>query len=399
MKLPENELDLTEARILIVDDTPENIDLLGDLLADYKRSVALNGEKALKIASGPNTPDLILLDVMMPGMDGFEVCRRLKADEKTRDIPVIFITAKNSVEDEAQGLELGAVDFIAKPISPPVVLARVKNHLRLKFYSSMLQSKNAELAERNQYITDSIRYAQKIQSAILPDPKMLEKTIKDGDLIFRPKDIVSGDFFWCAEVDGIIYVAVIDCTGHGVPGAFMSMIGNTLLNDIVKVKKVSDPGQILGFLDQGIILELNKEENQDTIDGMDLALCAIDRGSRKLHFAGAYRPLFLFRDGGLNEIKGTKKSIGDRKRNTEFTTSTIDIDESTLVYLFTDGLVDQNNSDGEKFGIQSLRDHIKECATLPVTAQKERLSEKLTAFMGNEVQRDDITVAIFKPLK
>lgn len=390
-------MDLTEARILIVDDTPENIDLLGDLLADYKRSVALNGEKALKIASGPNTPDLILLDVMMPGMDGFEVCRRLKEDEKTRDIPVIFITAKNSVEDEAQGLELGAVDFIPKPISPPVVLARVKNHLRLKFYSSMLQSKNAELAERNQYITDSIRYAQKIQSAILPDPKMLEKNIKDGDLIFSPKDIVSGDFFWCAEVDGLIFVAVIDCTGHGVPGAFMSMIGNTLLNDIVKVRKVSDPGQILNLLDQGIILELNKEENQDTIDGMDIALCAIDRPAGKLHYAGAYRPLFHFHNGDLIEIKGTKKSIGDRKRQIEFATTTVDIDASSVIYLFTDGLIDQNNSAGEKFGIQSLRDHIKENATLPVTGQKEVLYNKITGFMGNEVQRDDITVAIFKP--
>ncbi len=380
-----------------MDDTPENIDLLGDLLADYKRSVALNGEKALKIASGPNTPDLILLDVMMPGMDGFEVCKRLKEDEKTRDIPVIFITAKNSVEDEARGLELGAVDFIPKPISPPVVLARVKNHLRLKFYSSMLQSKNAELAERNQYITDSIRYAQKIQSAILPDPKMLEKNIKDGDLIFKPKDIVSGDFFWCAEVDDLIFVAVIDCTGHGVPGAFMSMIGNTLLNDIVKVKKIADPGQILNLLDQGIVLELNKEENQDTIDGMDIALCAIDRSAAKLHFAGAFRPLLHVNNGELFEIKGTKKSIGDRKRQTGFSTTTIDINSSSVIYLFTDGLVDQNNNEGEKFGIQKLRDCIKKNATLPVTEQKELLTNEIDIFMRDEVQRDDITVAIFKP--
>jgi len=289
------------------------------------------------------------------------------------------------------------VDFIPKPISPPVVLARVKNHLRLKFYSSMLQSKNDELAERNLYITDSIRYAQKIQSAILPDPKMLEKNIKDGDLIFKPKDIVSGDFFWCAEVDGMIFVAVIDCTGHGVPGAFMSMIGNTLLNDIVKVKKVSDPGQILNLLDQGIILELNKEENQDTIDGMDIALCVIDRGNAKLNFAGAYRPLFHFNKGELTEIKGTKKSIGDRKRQLDFATASIDIDSSSVIYLFTDGLADQNNIEGEKFGVQKLRDFIKENATLPVTEQKELLTDRINNFMLNEVQRDDITVAIFKP--
>lgn len=135
-------------KILIVDDTPENIDvLMGVLKNDYKMIAALNGEKALKLAEGKNPPDLILLDIMMPGMDGFEVCSRLKAADMTRDIPVIFITAKSEVEDETRGLELGAVDFITKPISPPVVRARVRTHLSLMLARQELEKQNEELRD------------------------------------------------------------------------------------------------------------------------------------------------------------------------------------------------------------------------------------------------------------
>jgi two-component system, NtrC family, sensor kinase len=143
----------SEKRILLVDDTKENIDVLAEVLSQYKRSVALNGERALKIAL-EKKPDLILLDIMMPEMDGFEVCRRLKADESTKDIPVIFITAKNQVEDEVQGLEVGAVDFITKPISPPIVLARVKSHLELKEARQRLTIKNEELSKTLQDLRD-----------------------------------------------------------------------------------------------------------------------------------------------------------------------------------------------------------------------------------------------------
>jgi adenylate cyclase len=134
---------LAQQRILIVDDAPENIDILGNALAGYKRSVALNGEKALQRATSDIPPDLILLDVMMPGIDGYEVCRQLKADEHTRDIPVIFVTSKGEVEDETLGFALGAVDYITKPISVPIVQARVKTHLMLKLAREKLQQEQA----------------------------------------------------------------------------------------------------------------------------------------------------------------------------------------------------------------------------------------------------------------
>jgi len=161
---------LAQQRILIVDDAPENIDILGNALAGYKRSVALNGEKALQRAMSDIPPDLILLDVMMPGIDGYEVCRQLKADEHTRDIPVIFVTSKGEVEDETLGFALGAVDYITKPISVPIVQARVKTHLMLKLAREKLQQEQA-LSER-------------LLLNILPEPiasrlKQGEKTIAD----------------------------------------------------------------------------------------------------------------------------------------------------------------------------------------------------------------------------
>ncbi len=386
---------MNNKRILLVDDTPENIDILGEVLKGYKKSVALNGEKALKIVR-LKKPDLILLDIMMPEMDGFEVCRRLKSDPETADIPVIFITAKNSVEDETRGLELGAVDFIPKPISPPVVLARVKNQLDLLNARQKLMEKNEELTFRNKYITDSINYANRIQKAILPQKEFIDLLFPDNFLIHRPKDIVSGDFYWTNEIEGKKIIAVIDCTGHGVPGAFMSMIGNTLLNDIITYKKETDPGKILDLLDEGIVHELNKDVNTETYDGMDLGICVLDEKEKTLRFSGSYRPLYCFKDNELLVIKGDRKSIGDRRKGIKYTTHVIKFQKHISFYLFTDGYADQNNSKNEKIGTKRLREIIIDINSLPSEQQEKLLLETLQRHSGDEIQRDDITITGIK---
>ncbi|MCP4689507.1 MAG: two-component system response regulator [Desulfobacterales bacterium] len=154
---------VSQHRILIVDDTPQNIDVLGTILKPfYKRSVALNGPKALKIAMSTNPPDLILLDIMMPGMDGYEVCRRLKENERTVDIPIIFITAKSEVQDETKCFELGAVDYITKPVSPTVVLARVKTHLELKLARDALSRQNEFLEQKARERTKELALTQDV---------------------------------------------------------------------------------------------------------------------------------------------------------------------------------------------------------------------------------------------
>lgn len=384
--------DLSNQRILIVDDTPENIDLLGAVLRNYKKSVALNGEKALAIVKSENRPDLILLDVMMPGMDGFEVCRILKEDESTKDIPVVFVTAMSQVEDETRGLKLGAVDFITKPISPPVVLARVKNHLELKIVRENLAAKNSELEERNTYITDSINYARRIQNAVLHNDVHLHKVFPESFLVSFPKDIVSGDFFWSTTIRNIKLAAVVDCTGHGVPGAFMSMVANTLLNEIVNMNQITDPGRILDNLDLRVQKELRKEEETATFDGMDIAICAYNPDTRILTVAGAYRSFFIFIDGELMEIKGDRKSIGDNRKKISYTNHELNAGRGAEFYLFTDGYTDQNNSENQKFGISALRSLLQKIHARPLIEQRLILSEAFKKHIGNESQRDDVTI-------
>ena len=384
--------ELKNSKILIVDDTPENVEILGEILNGYKKQVALNGERALKLANGESKPDLILLDIMMPGMDGFEVCRRLKENEATRDIPVIFITAKSEVEDETRGLQLGAVDFIPKPISPPVVLARVKNHLELKMARQRLEGQNVELASRNKYITDSINYAKRIQNAILQSEEQLKELLPESMLFFSPKDILSGDFFWFGEVEGRIVFAVVDCTGHGVPGSMMSMVGNTLLNEIVKILKITDPGEILNHLDKRVVKELQKDINTTTFDGMDAAVCTYLPAHKKLLFAGAYRQLYYWQGSELFEIKGSKKSIGDTRKQVEYSSAIVDLETAADIYMFTDGFTDQNDLSDNKFGTIKLKELIAGLRKNSMIEQKEIIKKAFNDHRGSETQRDDVTL-------
>ncbi|MBV6511196.1 MAG: Regulator of RpoS [Ignavibacteriaceae bacterium] len=383
--------DISGSRILIVDDAPENIDILSNALQSFKCIAALNGEKALKIAKGSNPPDLILLDIMMPGMDGFEVCRQLKENPDTQDIPVIFITGKTDVEDETRGLDLGATDFIPKPISTPVVYARVKNHLEFSQAKKKLKIQYEESVLQNKFITDSINYAKRIQTAILPSAEDFQNLFPDSFLLFLPKDIVSGDFYWCGEHEGKKIVAVADCTGHGVPGAFMSMIGNTLLNDIVYAKQITIPDNILAQLDSGIIDELNKDLHEGTLDGMDISVCMIDQQIEKIYYAGAYRPLYYQYNGEFFEVKGTKKSIGDNRKSVVFELHEIPFQKNLLLYLFSDGFTDQNDSEGKKFGSGKLKQILSEHADKAIQEQFQILHKAFLEHKSSEAQRDDVT--------
>jgi putative two-component system response regulator len=180
-----------EATILVVDDTPENLSLMGGLLRDqYRVKVANSGEKALRVARGEDQPDLILLDIMMPGMDGYEVCRQLKADPATRAIPVIFLTARTDPDDERKGLDLGAVDYIIKPISPPLVLARVRNHLALKSHADFLRDKTAwlerDVRETGNHIRRTQNYVKALAEALAPLPAFApDLTPTNIDLLYK----------------------------------------------------------------------------------------------------------------------------------------------------------------------------------------------------------------------
>ncbi|TGM12192.1 GAF domain-containing protein [Leptospira selangorensis] len=258
-----------------------------------------------------------------------------------------------------------------------------------------LAQANDDLALKNQHITDSITYSLNIQQAILPSSEVLGSALSDYFVVFRPKDIVSGDFYWFSKQEDTIYIASVDCTGHGVPGALMSMIGNTLLNQIVNEIGITDPGSILEQLHKKVRQALKQDMDQtNSRDGMDLCLLKIE--GNNLYFAGAKRPIFIGKGGVLTEIKGDRFSIGGRQKEEtrKFTTHSIPLEKGirTSVYLTTDGFMDQPNPDRQKIGTKGLLNFLSGIEHLSCEEQKERLESFLLAHQNGEAQRDDITL-------
>lgn len=258
-----------------------------------------------------------------------------------------------------------------------------------------LKQANDELAEKNKHITDSIQYAKTIQEAILPTKSFIRAKYDDFFISFYPKDIVSGDFFWYAENEESSFIAAVDCTGHGVPGAFMSMIGSAILNQIVKELKIYEPAQILNHLNRNIRIALKQDVNEDASrDGMEICLCRIDRD--RIVFSGGHRPLFMVKNGEFHTYKGDKDSIGGKQKSDDkiFTNTEIPIEKGvrTAIYLTTDGFQDQPNPDGKKIGSKGLHEVIMKYSNLDGDTQKAKFAEELKNHAGSEPQRDDITV-------
>ncbi len=217
-----------------------------------------------------------------------------------------------------------------------------------------------EIANKNKKITESINYARRIQGSILPNNNVIQQRLPESFILYKAKDVVSGDFPWYLEVDDIIYIAAVDCTGHGVPGALISLIGYFLLNDIVRSQKISDPGIILDKLDAGVTATLRQDRDDSTTkDGMDIAFCKIDKKKNKLEYSGAHRPLYYLKaDGELLEIKGDKFPIGGGiyRNQTNFENHKIDYKSGDSIFFCSDGFPDQfGGPDNRKFGPKRTR--------------------------------------------
>ncbi len=261
-----------------------------------------------------------------------------------------------------------------------------------------IMAQNEVIETKNKSITDSLRYAETMQKAMLPNETTFQKLFTQSFVLYLPKDIVSGDFYWCTTYEDRIFTAVVDCTGHGVPGAFMSLIGISLLNEIVKQRKITSPAQILEQLHIGVQVALNQADKTND-DGMDVCLCAIERLSpfdTLVVFAGAHRPLLYKRQDQpqMTVVKGDNKTIGGwfKNKNRDFTNHEIILRRGDSIYLLSDGLLDQDNLQKEKFGIEKFTAFLENCAYLSLTNQRQELHETLQNFMQNKAQRDDITV-------
>ena len=258
-----------------------------------------------------------------------------------------------------------------------------------------------ELAVKNKNITDSINYARKIQDAMLPSAGLFSQILPDSFVLFKPRDIVSGDFYWVNKKDAKIFLAAVDCTGHGVPGALMSMIGFELLRNIINYQQIEEPATILDKLNKGIADAFNKEVERITLkDGMDLSFCAIDTSSHMLQFAGAFNPVYLVRDETITELKGDRISVGlsEDPEKERFKNHVIPVENSDVIYMFTDGYVDQFGGPKEKkFMYRRFRHLLLTIHKLPMDQQKIILEETMEHWKGDFEQVDDILVIGFRP--
>ncbi|MCS6904692.1 MAG: SpoIIE family protein phosphatase [Bacteroidia bacterium] len=259
---------------------------------------------------------------------------------------------------------------------------------------------NQVLNEKNKNITDSIQYARRIQEAIMPERSFLQQYFPNSFILYQPKDIVSGDFFWWVEKEHTFIIAAVDCTGHGVPGAFMSVIGSNLLNQIVNEYGITEPDAILQYLDHRVRIVLKQDDYgaRDLLgnDSMELALCAYERTTRTLKFAGANRPLYLVHDGQLLEVPPTKVSIGGKKNEQSlfFRLHTFKINPGDCLYICTDGIADQlGGPEHKRFSTKRLKDLILALQRLPFVEQPHIISETIKEWRGlQEEQIDDILI-------
>jgi len=265
-----------------------------------------------------------------------------------------------------------------------------------------LDQSNKQLEKQNNQMLDSIRYAKHIQSAMLVDEPEIHNCLSDVFVFYAPKDIVSGDFYWFTKINNNIIISAVDCAGHGVPGAFMSIIGSTLLDKIVKVDKVIEPDNILLNLHNEMLTtlhKLNKENRSD--DAMDMALCRIDMENKKLYFAGAFNSLIVADNTELLEFEGSYQSVGKvplrQDKQIAFHLQEAPFNTEATYYMFTDGYLDQfGGEENKKLGSKRFKELLQQITTKPVAEQKTAVVDAFNEWKGNRKQTDDVLIVGFR---
>jgi sigma-B regulation protein RsbU (phosphoserine phosphatase) len=385
-------------RILIVDDNQINRRVLIGMLdrKRYRLLSAADGAEALAIARN-EPPDLILLDIMMPGKDGYEVCAELKADPRTERVPVIFLSALSETADKIKGLELGAVDYITKPFDQGEVLARVRCQLKIQRLSSEVLRANRELCDKQERIDEDLKAAGAIQRSLVPSAP------PPGDRLrlawrFMPCGRVGGDLFnFCPLNDAELAVFVIDVSGHGVPAAmvtvslsqFLSLQAGHLLATPAgadAVPRAARPAEVLQRLDDEYPME--RFDKYFTI-----AYALVDHRAGRLRYSlgGHPQPVLLRADGRLEILEAGGPLIGIGA-GLGFDEAEVPLERGDRLFLYTDGIVELADPTGAQFGEQRLYDAVYAARRLPLDAACEQLLETALAFGAGCEPQDDITL-------
>lgn len=525
--VPKNFLDTKDITVLAVDDEPVNLQVLMNTLQNVgiKVETALSGFEALNKLN-TITPDIIIMDIMMPKMNGYQTALQIREFLPTDEVPIIFLTAKKQIEDFMDGFSAGGNDYLTKPFSKIELLTRLNFHIKLaqskqrlkqteekyrmifenspegifhldarrhlttanitmarilgyesvaELFDSHFSFQNnffvypSKLAEVEEYLqndqsvknyetlffkkdhsmffgsitlkevcdkngsllryegqvsdctsrkekekaenqrqiaeattkmlTDSINYAKMIQGSLLPDIKQFQTAIPNSFFLWMPRDIVSGDIYFIKILPTGYLIALFDCTGHGVPGAFMSLISISSIKRIILDERIIEPAKILNRLNFNIKTMLNQHSNNClSNDGLDAAVCFINPYQKTVTYAGANQPLVYLKDNELSYVKGDRQSIGYKKSDTSFsfTNHIIPIEEKTTFYLFSDGYKDQIGGINRRgFGQKKFFKLLQDIHHHRFDKQKEELIGAFEAYKKSNDQVDDITIIGF----
>jgi serine phosphatase RsbU (regulator of sigma subunit) len=262
----------------------------------------------------------------------------------------------------------------------------------IEIQKSEVEKAHHFLAEKNKEITDSITYAKRIQSAILPSEKHIKSFFPNSFILYKPKDIVAGDFYWFEVIDELIFLAVADCTGHGVPGAMVSVVCHNALNRSVREFNLMNPNEILDKTREIVITEFEKSQ-EDVKDGMDISLCALKPKENKMFWAGAHNPLWIIRNNEIIEIKADKQPIGKYANPKPFTLHEFQLNNDDIIYIFTDGYQDQFGGPNEKkFRASQMKELFLSISEKPMEEQRNIIDEKFENWKGELDQIDDVCV-------
>ena len=268
-----------------------------------------------------------------------------------------------------------------------------KQNVEITEQRDVAREQRDRIAAQKKEILDSIIYARRIQKAILPNIEMIQESLQHFFILFKPRDIVSGDFYWESRVDDEIIVIAADCTGHGVPGAFMSMLGVTFLNEIINSKKITKPGKILDLLRDKVINSLNQQYDNPLRDGMDISVINYNFSTKQVSFAGANNPLFLVHEGELTEIKADKMPIALYDKMVSFSSNEVELQQGDCLYIFSDGFVDQfGGPKDKKFMKKRFKQLLIDNHNLPMDEQKDLLDKAYEEWKGEGEQVDDVLV-------
>jgi serine phosphatase RsbU (regulator of sigma subunit) len=400
--------------LLIEENITEAKEIISIIRDDYKEIEIIHKQAVENIGEVSEiSPDIILFDIDSDSVHIAENIELISLLQEQRQLPLI-VTSK--IRDYNKIFTSGTINFIPKPIDFTVLISNLRSSIHVVKMLKPIHLKEKEIQEKNERIEfqiqnelkqreiiikknkeimADIRYASRIQHAILPNLEFIQKNTKEYFILHQPKSHVSGDFYWMSNAGNKKIIAVGDCTGHGLSGALMHMLGSVYLNEIVSKNKFETASDILNQLRDHIMLSLNQTgESGEAQDGLDIALCVIDCDQKKLQFSGANNPLYIIRNKELIEIKGDRMPVGIHINfDKPFTNHLVDIESDDKIYLFSDGFADQfGGPNGKKFRYKQFKELLLDISDHPMSIQKEMLNNAHDKWRESLDQIDDILV-------